>query len=110
MTGWVDYIIASDDPADRALLEEFRNQAWAYGELMRFITADPENINEETFASLEATQEADNDLQERIAARGKALRDAGHAPADEEAFKAWRATWVPLASYLASKGDEVPRA
>lgn len=110
MTGWVEYIIASDDPADRALLDEFRNQAWAYGELMRFITADPENINEETFASLEATQEADNDLQARIHARGEALRDAGHAPADEAAFKAWRATWVPLASHLPTQDGDMPSA
>jgi len=54
-------------------------------------------------------QEAENALQDRIAARGKALRDAGCAAADEAAFKAWRASWVPLASHLPSGDDPMPR-
>ena len=90
--GWVDYLIASDDPADRALLDEFRDLAWAHGQLMQFIAADPANINAETFARMEEGQEAENALQDRIRARGVALRDAGHVPADEDAFKAWRAS------------------
>jgi hypothetical protein len=98
--GWVDYVIASDNPTDRALLEEFRNLAWSYGQLMQFIVADPANINEETAAKMDEAQEAENELQARISARGKALRDSGHAPADEAAFKAWRASWVPLAQYV----------
>lgn len=110
MTGWIDYLIASDAPEDRALLDEFRDRAWAHGQLMQFITADPANINEETFARMEEGQELENALQARIAARGKALRDAGHAPADEAAFKAWRATWVPLASHLSSDQEPMPRA
>ena len=109
MTGWVDYVIASDDPADRALLEEFRNLAWSYGQLMQFVVADPANINDETAAKMDEAQEAENELQARIAARGKALRDAGHAPADEAAFKAWRASWVPLASHIGNDGP-LPRA
>lgn len=110
MTGWIDYLIASDAPEDRALLDEFRDRAWAHGQLMQFITADPANINAETFAQMEEGQELENALQARIAARGKALRDAGGAPADEAAFKAWRATWVPLASHLPSNQDPMPRA
>ncbi|UNK77889.1 hypothetical protein MNQ96_09805 [Sphingopyxis granuli] len=100
--GWVDYLIASDDTADRSLLDEFRNQAWAYGELMRFIVADPTNINEETAARLEEGQVLENDLQGRIQKRVLELRDAGQAPADEAAFRAWRASWVPLASQVAA--------
>lgn len=103
--GWVDYVIASDDPTDRALLDEFRNQAWEYGELMRFITADPANVNADSWAQVEQMQERDNDLQSRICARGKALRNTGQAPADDAAFKAWRASWVPLASHLPQDGD-----
>lgn len=98
--GWIDYIIASDDPSDKALLAEFRDRAWAHGQLMQFIAADPANINSETWARMEEGQEAQNALQARIAERGEALCNAGHAPADEAAFKAWRATWVPLASHL----------
>lgn len=98
--GWVDYIIASDDPADRALLDEFRNQAWAHGQLMQHITADPANINANTYALLEEGQERSNELQRRINARGEALRAAGHPPCDDAAFKAWRASWVPLASHV----------
>lgn len=100
MTGWIDYLITSDDPEDKALLAEFRDRAWAHGQLMQFITADPANINAETWARMEEGQELENALQARIHARGVELRDAGHAPADEAAFKAWRATWVPLASHL----------
>lgn len=110
MTGWIDYLITSDDPEDKALLGEFRDRAWAHGQLMQFITADPANINAETFARLEEGQEAENALQDRIHARGVALRDAGHVPADEAVFKEWRATWVPLASHLPPDDEPMPRA
>lgn len=110
MTGWIDYIIASDDPADKGLLAEFRDRAWAHGQLMQFITSDPANINEETFARMEEGQESENSLQARIHARGVELRDAGYAPADDAAFKAWRATWVPLASHIPSGDEPLPRA
>lgn len=106
--GWVDYLIASDDPADKALLAEFRDRAWAYGQLMQFICADPANINDDTAARMDEAQEAENDLQARIHARALVLRDAGRPPADEAAFKAWRASWVPLASHVANDGP-LPR-
>ena len=110
MTGWIDYIIASDDPVDRALLDEFRNQAWAYGQLMQHLTADPANINAESNAMLKEEQARETELQDRIWARGEALRAAGCSPCDEESFKSWRATWVPLASHLPSDDSEFPRA
>lgn len=105
MTGWIDYLITSADPEDKALLAEFRDRAWAHGQLMQFITTDPANINAETWARMEAGQELENALQARIYARGVELRDAGHVPADDAAFKAWRATWVPLASAKSVKAD-----
>jgi hypothetical protein len=108
--GWVDYLIASDDPIDKALLAEFRDRAWAHGQLMQFITADPANINAESWARMEEGQELENALQARIHARGVELREAGHAPADGAMFKAWRATWVPLASHVPSDDDPTPRA
>lgn len=110
MSGWIDYIIASDDPADLALLAEFRDRAWAHGQLMQFITADPKNITSETFEQLTEEQELQNALQDRIHARGVKLRDGGHAPADEAAFKAWRASWVPLASHLPTDDEPISRA
>lgn len=108
--GWIDYLIASDDPADRALLDEFRNQAWAYGQLMQHLTADPANINAESYAMLEDGQERENELQDRIRARGEALRAAGRPKCGEAAFTAWRASWVPLASHLPSEDSDIPRA
>ena len=51
--GWVDYLIASDEPADKALLDEFRDRAWAHGLLIQFIAADPANINAEALARME---------------------------------------------------------
>lgn len=108
--GWIDYLIASDDPADRALLDEFRNQAWAYGQLMQHLTADPANLNAESYAMLEEGQERENELQVRIRARGEALSAAGCSPCDDAAFKAWRASWVPLASHLPTTDGEIPRA
>ena len=107
--GWIDYLIASDDPADRALLDEFRNQAWAYGQLMQHLTADPANINADSYAMLEGGQERENQLQDRIRARGEALRAAGRQPCDEVAFRAWRASWVSLAGHLPSEGGDIPR-
>ncbi len=108
--GWIDYLIASDDPNDRALLDEFRNEAWAHGQLMQHITADPANINAESCALLEEGQERQKELQARILARGEALRATGCQPCTEAAFKAWRARWVPLASHLPSDGAGIPRA
>lgn len=55
-------------------------------------------------------QERENELQDRIRAGGEALRAAGCSPCDEEAFKSWRATWVPMASHLRSDDGEFPRA
>jgi len=109
MTGWIDYLIASDDSADRELLDEFRNQAWAYGQLMQHLTADSANINAESYAMLEEWQARENLLQDRIWARGEALQAAGQQPCDETAFKAWRASWVPLASHRPSEDGEPPR-
>lgn len=109
MTGWIDYLIASDYPADRELLDEIRNQAWAYGQLMQHLTADSANINAVSYAMLEEGQERESVLQDRIRARGEALQTAGQQPCDEAAFKAWRASWVPLASHLPSEDDELPR-
>lgn len=109
MTGWIDYIIASDDPADQALLAKFRDRAWAHGQLMQFIAADPANINAETWARMEEGQELENALQARIHARGVELRDAGQLPADAAAFKAWRASWVSLASHLPADDGTMAR-
>ncbi|HWV60280.1 MAG TPA: hypothetical protein VN034_06485 [Sphingopyxis sp.] len=108
--GWVDYLIASNEPADKALLGEFRDQAWAHGQLMQFIASDPANINAETYAKLEEGQEQENELQDRIRARGEALRAAGRSPCDEAAFKAWRASWVLLASHLPSDDGPISHA
>lgn len=107
--GWIDYLIASNDRQDRALLDEFRDRAWAYSQLMQFICASPANIDETTYARMEEAQELENDLQARIQARGKMLRDAGRTPADDAAFKAWRESWVPLVSHIGNDGP-LPRA
>ena len=95
--GWIDYLITSDDPVDKALLAEFRDRSWAHGQLMQFITADPTNIDTETFARMEEEHQG-SALRRRIPARGLELRDAGYALTDETAFKAgaqhgcaWRA-------------------
>ena len=86
MTGWIDYIIASDDSVDKALLDEFCDQARAYGQVMQHLTADPANINAEDNAMLENGQARQTELQDRIRARGEALRAAGYSPCDEETF------------------------
>lgn len=107
--GWIDYLIASNDAVDRALLDEFRNRAWAYSQLMQHICASPANIDETTYARMEEALELENDLQARIHARGKMLRDSGGPPADKAAIKAWRASWVPLVSHIGNDGP-LPRA
>jgi len=67
MTGWIVYLIASDDPTDRALLDEFRNQTCAYGPLMQHLTVDFANVNAESCAMLEEEGERENELQSRRA-------------------------------------------
>lgn len=107
---WIDYIIAGDDAVDKALLDEFRNRAWAHGQWMQFITSDVENINELAFARLVEEQGLSDALHERIYERGQALCAAGYSAANEAALAAWRATWVPLANYMPSEDGDIARA
>ncbi|MBE1526877.1 hypothetical protein GGC65_001333 [Sphingopyxis sp. OAS728] len=37
MTAWIDYLIASDDPIDKALVDEHRVRSWAYAQTMQWI-------------------------------------------------------------------------
>ena len=99
MTAWIDYLINSDDPADKALLNEHRARSWAYAQTMQWVVGrdGPET---DAFERLQQENDLVNELQDRIHARGVELMEAGVLPASAEQIAAWNATWVPLVSNL----------
>lgn len=101
--GWIDYILASDNPADKSLVDEHRARSWAYAETMQWIVGN-ENVSAEAFDKLQEENELANELQARIRVRGAELMKAGAKPASEEQVTAWNATWIPLVSKLPNDG------
>jgi hypothetical protein len=96
---WIDYIIASDDPADKALADEFIARNWSHAETMRWVMRETEagRLTSEAMAKLEAETRLSQDLQERICHRGQELMASGATPAEAALAQAWHAHWRRLA-------------
>lgn len=105
MTAWIDYIIASDEPADRALIEEYNARTWSHAQLLRWIGVDPARITTDSFARMEEEQKLTDALQQRIHERGAQLQAAGSPPANEQQIAAWEAAWRPLAQNIPDEDD-----
>lgn len=103
MTAWIDYLINSDDPADKALLNEHRARSWAYAQTMHWITGR-DGVEADAFERLQQENDLANELQSRIHRRGVELKEAGADPASPEQIAAWNATWEPLVSNLPDGG------
>lgn len=103
MTAWLDFLINSDDPTDKALLDEHRARSWAYAQTMHWII-EREGIEIQAFDAIQRENDLTNELQRRITDRGAELADAGAEPASVEQIEAWNATWVPLVSNLPDEG------
>jgi hypothetical protein len=84
---WIDYVIASGDTSDRSLAAEFAAN-WAANQALdeRLLAIGP---TRETFYLLDQRQKITNDLQRRVAARGRYLRAIGSMPAESGVFEAW---------------------
>jgi len=87
MTAWIDYLIASDDPADKALLDEHRARSWAYAQTMQWVVGR-DGPEADAFERLRQENDLANELQSRIHARGLELKDAGAVPATAEQIAA----------------------
>jgi len=99
MTAWIEYLINSDDPEDKALLDEHRARSWAYAQTMSWVVGR-DLVEADTFERIQQENDLVNELQGRIRARGLKLKDVGADPASAEQIAAWNATWVPLVSNL----------
>ncbi|WP_165322333.1 hypothetical protein [Rhizorhabdus phycosphaerae] len=82
---WIDYLIASDDPADQALATEFRTQSWAMREL---IDATATGMSAGQFTTdwmerMEAQRRVCDELTKRVFDRAQILLATGSSPADE---------------------------
>ena len=91
---WIDYLIASDDPADQALATEYRTQSWAMRELVEATAAEMTTgqIANGWLERMEAQQRICDDLTKRVYARAQVLVAAGATPADEATVaRDWRA-------------------
>lgn len=91
---WIDYLIASDDPADQALATEFRTQDSAMRELVEAIASDL-RMGEATtgwLKKMEAQRRICDELTKRVFDRAQALVAEGALPADAAAVASdWRA-------------------
>lgn len=91
---WIDYLIASDDPADQALATEFRTQDWAMRELVD-ATADALMAGKAEEGWMEKIQQQQlvcDELTKRVYARAQTLAAGSASPADEATVaRDWRA-------------------
>ncbi len=84
---WIDYLIASDDPADQALATEYRTQSWAMRELVEATAAEltAGQIPAGWIEKMEAQRGVCDELTKRVYERAQVLVAAGASPADEAA-------------------------
>ena len=97
MTAWIDYLIASDDAADKALCEEFCALSWEHAQTTQWMVTSTANVTEDTLSRISDLHQRSDELQKRIHARALALRDAGGEPAQGEKLDAWVIRWRTLA-------------
>ena len=109
---WIDYVIASEDPADKALADEFLARSWAHSQTMQWIMRETEsgNLTEAMMEKLAEEIELSRILQERIHHRARQLAESGAAPADAATAAAWHAQRMSLSPTLASDDDPIYRA
>ncbi|TPG38950.1 hypothetical protein EAH79_14435 [Sphingomonas koreensis] len=94
---WIDYLIASDDPADQALATEYRTQSWAMRELVDATAAEMScgQFAADWMARMEAQRLVCDELTKRVFDRAQVLLATGSSPADEATVaKDWRARAV----------------
>lgn len=101
---WIDYLIASDDPADQALATEYRAQSWAMRELVEATAAEmmAGQIAGGWIEKMEAQRGVCDELTKRVYERAQVLVAAGALPADEaKVTRDWRAraTGIHLAEW-----------
>lgn len=103
---WIDYLIASNDPADQALATEYRTQSWAMRELVEAMSAEMTagQIAEGWVQKMEAQRRVCDELTKQVYARAQTLVAAGAAPADEATVaRDWRAR--AAGTHLAGRPD-----
>jgi hypothetical protein len=91
---WIDYLIASADPADQALATEYRTQSLAMRELVETTAAEMTagQIAEGWLEKMEAQRRVCDELTKRVFDRAQALVAGGASPADEATVTSdWRA-------------------
>lgn len=103
--GWIDYVIASDDPSDKALADEFLASNWSYSQTMQWIVRETATggLAPEMVAQLEREMATGHAIQQRIYARGQALAASGARPADAATADAWHARRRSLCPTLPSE-------
>jgi len=91
---WIDYLIASADPADQALATEYRTQGWAMRELVEAAAAGiaTGQSAESWIEKMEAQRRVCDELTKIVFDRAQILVAEGALPADQETVaNDWRA-------------------
>jgi hypothetical protein len=94
---WIDYLVGSDDPADKATLDEYCALSWEHGQTSQWMLTTPGSITETLFEKMTDQQRRADELQKRIFARAQILKAEGKLPATGETLKAWVKQWRTLA-------------
>lgn len=109
---WVDYLLASREPADHALLDELLARSWAYSEIMQWMMrhAEKGNLTEEMLARTTKKAALCEATQGRIHQRGLELQRAGIKPVGEATAMAWQSRRSRLCAKRIDPEHEVYRS
>lgn len=109
---WVDYLLASRDPADHALLDQLLARGWAYSEIMQWVMRQTEdgNLTDEILARMTKEAALCQATQVRIHKRGLELQSAGIRPVGEATAMAWHARRSTLCAKRIGREHEVHRS
>lgn len=97
MTAWISYLVASDDPGDKAIFDEFCALSWEHGQTSQWMLTTKDSITREALSRIAELHEKSDEIQGRIHARAVDLMKQGKQLADDAAMAAWDKWWHPLA-------------
>lgn len=109
-SAWIDYLIASDDPADQAMCEEYRALAFENGQRSQWMLEDPSRITQALFEAVEDHYQRSTDLQKRVHARALELEAEGKKAASGAKLETWWSEWRKLAQTHPDHDAPIARA
>jgi hypothetical protein len=106
--GWIEYVIASDEPADKILAREYLASGWESGQITQAIlrAAKDGSLTEALFDNLAKMEARSRLLVKRVHLRGAELRSSGAPPADRAYAKWWLSRFHALGASICDEDDQ----